>query len=69
MMKRTFCVKTAKPGLIEDLLSEYLCNEDISIIKARLLDTALASSDLASNDLVSSDQGPPKNLRPSESRT
>ena len=32
---------SVKSGLIEDLLSEYLYNEDISFIKARLLDTAL----------------------------
>ena len=61
---------SVKPGLIEysefllpfellfrDIKREDLCNEDMSAIKARLLDTALTSY-----QNFSSDQEPPENL-------
>ena len=63
-----------KPGLIEysefllpfellfrDIKREDLCNEDMSLIKARLLDTALTSY-----QNFSSDRDPPENLTHSE---
>ena len=43
-----------------DIKSEYLCNEDMSLIKDRLLDTALTSY-----KNVSSDRDPPENVTPS----
>ena len=65
---------SVKPGLIkysEFLLPfelsfcvikrEDLCNEDMSLIKARLLNTSLTSYQKLSND-----QDPPKNLTPAE---
>ena len=61
---------SVKPGLIEyskfllpfellfhDIKREDLCNEDLSLIEARLLDTALTSY-----QNLSSDRDPPKNL-------
>ena len=60
-----------KPGLIEfllpfellfrDIKREDLCNEDMSLIKARLLDTALTSY-----HNLSRDREPPENLTSSE---
>ena len=61
---------SVKPGLIEyskfllpfellfhDIKREDLCNEDLSLTEARLLDTALTSY-----QNLSSDRDPPKNL-------
>ena len=77
MRKRTFCVKALIFQLSLDglniqnfyyLLSyyvmKYLCNEDISLINTRLLDTALTSY-----QNFSSDKNPPENLTPSEFKT
>ena len=63
---------SVKPGLIEysefllpfdllfrDIKHEDLCNEDMSLIKTRLLETALTSY-----ENFSSDQNPPENLTP-----
>ena len=47
--------------LFRDIKREDLCNKDMSLIKARLLDTALTSY-----QNFSSDKGPPENLTPSE---
>ena len=47
--------------LFHDIKREDLCNEDICVIKARLLDTALTSYQNFSND-----QEPPGNLTSSE---
>ena len=65
---------SVKPGLIEysefllpfellfrDIKREDLCNEDMSVIKARLLDTALTSYQNFSRD-----REPPENLTSSE---
>ena len=65
---------SVKPGLIEyseflllfellfrDIKREDLCNEGMSLIKARLLDTALTSY-----QNFSSDRDPPENLKPSK---
>ena len=46
-----------------DIKGEDLCNEDMSLIKARLLDTALTSY-----QNFSSDRNAPENLTPSEFR-
>ena len=45
--------------LFRDIKREDLCNEDMSLIKARLLDTALTSY-----QNFSSDKNPPENLTP-----
>ena len=71
MKKRTFCVKAlVLPGLIEysefllpfelfhHIKYEDLCNEEMSLIKARLLDIALTSY-----KNFSSDWDPPENRR------
>ena len=47
--------------LFRDIKREDLCNKDMSLIKARLLDTALTSY-----QNFSSDKDPPENLTPSE---
>ena len=47
--------------LFRDIKREDLCNKDMSLIKARLLDTALTSY-----QNFSSDKNPPENLTPSE---
>ena len=47
--------------LFRDIKREDLCNEDMSLIKDRLLDTALTSY-----QNFSSDRNPPENLTPSE---
>ena len=65
---------SVKPGLIEysefllpfellfrDIKREDLCNEDMSVIKARLLDTAVTSY-----QNISRDREPPENLTSSE---
>ena len=49
--------------LFRDIKREDLCNKDMSLIKARLLDTALTSY-----QNFSSDKDPPENLTPSESK-
>ena len=47
--------------LFRDVKQEDLCSEDLTLIKARLLDTALSS-----NESFSSDQNPSENLAASE---
>ena len=47
--------------LLPDIKREELCNEDMSVIKARLLETALTSY-----QNISSDPEPPENLTSSE---
>ena len=73
-MKKTFCVKVLIFQLSQDWLNtqnfellfrdikrEDLCNEDMSVIKARLLDAALTSYQSFSRD-----REPPENLTSSE---
>ena len=47
--------------LLPDIKREELCNEDMSVIKARLLETALTSY-----QNISSEREPPENLTSSE---
>ena len=47
--------------LLRDIKREELCNEDMSVIKARLLETALTSY-----QNISSKREPPENLTSSE---